>query len=644
MMFRRAVFLPFVFFLFCLRPAAAGPDESFLAARAAASAGDRVRLERLAGELRGDELSPYVDYWRLQLDLRKGPEPALARAFLADNAGSYLAEKMRGDWLKQLGRRQEWELFDAEYPALAQPDQELACLALQRRLMRGDERALDEAMPLWLNLIDPPESCFPVLAALIVEKRVLADEVWARIRRQVESNRLTGARQSMNYLPRSQTPDEKTARAVTDSPLPWLLKTRLSDSRMHRELIALAVARIARNDPRLAAEQLTRQEVRLQAGERQWAWSQVAWQAALRHLPEASGWYLQAGDAPMSNDVAQWRVRAALRALDWGRVRSAIEEMPPALAGQPAWIYWLARAWQAEGRIDTADALFARLSGQPDFYGHLADEELERPIMLPPEAAPPTADELARIAGNAGIRRSLALLRLNLRVEGVREWNWATRAMDDRELLAAARVAERAGIYDRAIAGAERTRVEHNYALRYLSPFAEQIRPAARRQSLDDAWVYGLMRQESRFVTDVRSSAGASGLMQLMPATARWTAARIGLKDYHPGRVNDIETNLLLGTSYLRMVLERLDGHPLLASTGYNAGPGRARRWQEAGRPLEGAIYVETIPFAETRNYVKKVMSNTLYYAALFHGEARSVKRWLGVVGPRSDAKGEGLP
>jgi soluble lytic murein transglycosylase len=448
----------------------------------------------------------------------------------------------------------------------------------------------------------------------------------------------------MNHLPQSQTPDEKTARAVIESPLPWLLKTRLSDSRMHRELVALAVARIARNDPRLAAEQLARQEARLQDGERQWAWGQVAWQAALRHLPEASGWYLKAGAAPLSDEAAQWRIRAALRALDWERVRAAIEEMPPTLAEQPAWIYWLGRARQAEGRIDAADALFARLSGRPDFYGRLADEELGRPIMLPPEAAPPTADELARIAGDAGIRRSLALLRLNLRIEGVREWNWATRAMDDRELLAAARAAERAGIYDRAIASAERTRAEHSYALRYPSPFGEQIRPAARRQSLDDAWVYGLVRQESRFVVNVRSSAGASGLMQLMPATARWMAARIGLKDFHPGRVNEVETNLLLGASYLRMALERLDGHPLLASVGYNAGPGRARKWQEAGRPLEGAIYVETIPFTETRDYVKKVLSNTLYYAALLHGEARSIKHWLGVVGPRSDAKGEELP
>jgi soluble lytic murein transglycosylase len=644
---RFAAFLCLLIFSFWLRPAWAEPrDEMFLAALNAARAGDRVKLERLSVGLRGHELAAYVDYWRLQLDLKKpnGPDPASVAAFLSGNEGDYLAEKIRGDWARQLGKQQQWTLFDAEYSVLAQPDRELACYALQSRLLRGDDSALDEAMPLWLNLIEPPESCQPVLEALIIAKRVQVDDVWARIRRQIEANRPTAARYSMNYLPQSQTPDAKTARAVTDSPLPWLVKAKLTDGRMHRELAALAIARIARNDPRLAAGQLEKFDARLRADERSWAWGLVAWQAALQHLPEASRWFGKAGDAPMSADVAQWRVRAALRAEDWDGVRAAIEKMPEALAAQPVWTYWLARAYKARGGKSKADALFARLAGQPSFYGNLADEELGRAIALPPRAAPPTDVELARVTANAAIRRALALIRLGQRIEGVREWNWGTRGMSDRELLAAAAVAERAGVYDRAIAAAECTLEEHDYALRYLSPYSEQVRPAARKQSLDDAWVYGLIRQESRFVTDARSSAGASGLMQLMPNTAREVAAKIGLKDFRQGRGNNIETNVLLGTSYMRMVMERLDNHPVLASAGYNAGPNRARRWQ-AERPLEGAIYVETIPFNETRDYARKVMSNIVYYSVLFNGRPDSIKRWLGTVGPRqAETKTAGLP
>jgi soluble lytic murein transglycosylase len=143
------------------------------------------------------------------------------------------------------------------------------------------------------------------------------------------------------------------------------------------------------------------------------------------------------------------------------------------------------------------------------------------------------------------------------------------------------------------------------------------------------------MRQESRFITSAKSNVGASGLMQLMPATAKWVAKKIGIKNYDHARVNDTETNVLLGTSYMRMVMENLDNHPVLASAAYNAGPGRAKKWR-ADRPLEGAIYAETIPFSETRDYVKKVMSNSVYYSVLFTGKPDSLKTRLGVVASRS--------
>ena len=617
-------------------------DEQFLAARDAARAGDKAKLERLAPTLQAYELAPYVDYWRILLDL-KDVDPASVGLFLERNQNTYVAEKLRIDWLRQTGKQQQWEQFDVEYSRLAQPDQSLACYALQSRRARGDSSALDDAMPLWLNLLEPPEPCYPVLEALIIDKRVLADAVWARIRRQFEANKIEAAIYSMNYLPPSQTPDKKLAQTITGKPLPWLLKLPgdFSTSRMQRELAVLAIQRIARNDPRMAAEQLERISPSLQANEKGWAWTQIGRQAAQRHLPEAMAWYRQAGDAPLSDDAAEWKVRAALRAQDWGAVRSTIEKMPPALAAQAAWIYWLGRAYRAGGRLAEADALFARIAGQPDFYGNLASDDLGRAITTPPKAPPPSREQLAQVQANPGVQRALAFFRLGLRSEGVREWNFALRDMSDRELLTASEIALRADIYDRAIVAADRTREEHDYSLRYLAPYGDQVRPAARDQALDDAWVYGLMRQESRFVSSAKSQVGASGLMQLMPATAKWVAQKIGLKDFHPSRVNDTETNLLLGTSYMRLVLEDLDNHPVLASAAYNAGPGRARRWR-ADTPLEGAIYAETIPFSETRDYVKKVMSNSVYYSALFNGKPQTLKSRLGVIAPRTGGEGKG--
>ena len=620
-------------------------DERFIAARKAFQTGDRAKLERASAELADYELASYVDYWRLRVDLNT-VDPAAIRNFLQANDNTYIAEKLRGEWLKQLGKKQEWADFDAEYPALKQPDQELACYALQSRRQKGDATVLDEAKPLWLSLIEAPESCLPVLEALIVDKRVQADDVWARVRRQFEANRPVAGRYSMNWLPQSQTPTEKEAKAVSDAPLSWLAKSSASvlNTRKGRELAALAIGRMARSDPRMAAEQLQKISAQLQAAEKGWAWSQIGWQAAFRHMDEALVWFRLAGDTPLSDEVVQWKVRAALRAQDWNAVRTTISQMSPTLAEHPAWIYWLGRACRATGRHDEARALYAKIAGQPNFYGNLADEELGQPITVPAQAAPPSSEEMLQAMGNPSLQRALTLLRLNQRIEGVREWSWGLRGMNDRELLAAAQMARRADVYDRAIAAADRTREEHDYSLRYLAPFSEQVRPAARSQALDDAWVYGLMRQESRFVTSAKSSAGASGLMQLMPATARWVAKKIGLKNYQHGQVNDVDTNLLLGTSYLRLVLESLDNHPVLASAAYNAGPGRARKWRADGA-MEGAIYAETIPFSETRDYVKKVISNAVYYAALFDGRAQSIKSRLGTIGPRAaGTKGEDLP
>lgn len=611
-------------------------DTAFLTARDAFRAGDHNKLDKAAAALgSGHELAPYVEYFQLRMNLEQ-LDPAAVRAFLDRFEHSYVAEKMRADWLRLLARKTQWELFSDEYPKLLAPEQDMACYSLQARLARQDKTALDEAQALWLGLLEPPDACIPVLEALIWEKKALADDVWQRIRRQFEANRTNWAAATMTYLPASQTPDGKQIEAVTERAMATLVKLpgNWAATRLGREFAALAVQRVATADPLAAAAQLEKLQERMQDSERQWAWSQIALAGARRHMPQALDWYARAGDTPLSDEGAQWKVRAALREHDWGSVRKAIEAMPPRLANLPEWTFWLGRAYQAGGRTSEGDALFERIAGQPSFYGNLADEELGRQIAPPAKANPPTREELAQAAANPGLKRALAFFRLDLRTEGVREWNWSLRGMSDRELLAAAEVARRKQIYDRAIATADRTRSEHDYSLRYLAPYGEQIRPAARNQSLDDAWVYGLMRQESRFISSAKSTVGASGLMQLMPATAKWVAKKIGLKDFNHGQVANTDTNVLLGTSYMRMVLENLDSQPVLASAAYNAGPGRARKWR-ADTPLEGAIYAETIPFSETRDYVKKVMSNAVYYSSLFSGRPDSLKARLGVVGAR---------
>jgi len=639
--FLLALSLPFL-----TNPALSSPlDAHFEQAREAFRLGDRARLERAAAQLGEHELAPYADYYRLRQQLETAEAESI-QAFLERHRGSYVAERLRSDWLRVLAKNGRWAEVKRESALLLAPEQDTQCIGLQARLQAGEAAARDEAMGLWNTLLEAPEPCQLVFETLILEGRLQADHVWARIRQQFEANRLVAARITMAYLPESQTPNAPMWKMVSERAEQYVLKppTGWSGNRRGRELMALAIQRLASKDPGFAASRLESLENSLHAPEYQWAWSQISLHAGRRHMPETLAWFAKAQEARLSDEAAQWKVRAALRAGDWGVVQRTIQAMSPELATRPEWVYWLGRAYKAGGRLTEANMLFGRIAGEPHFYGNLADEELGRVISPPPKAAALTREEIQRAAAHPGLRRSLAFYRLDMRLDAIREWNYSLRGMSDRELLAAADLAKRMDIYDRAINTADRTQKEHDYSVRYLAPFSEQVRPAASNQALDDAWVYGLMRQESRFITRAKSSAGASGLMQLMPATARWVAKKIGLKDYDHGRVNETEVNLLLGTSYMRMVMDSLDGHPVLASAAYNAGPGRARRWQDS-KPLEGAIYAETIPFTETRDYVKKVMSNSVYYSSLFNGRPESLKARLGTINPRSTpADGKELP
>ncbi len=629
------------------RPALADPgDAQFLAAREAFRVGESVRVAKALEALRGNALEPWAEYYLLRLKLDDAAAEDAIADYLQRQSGSYLAEKLRGEWLKVLGNRGRWETFRREYPLLVQTDQEIDCHAWQDRLLMGDAAVLDEARPAWFMPVALPEACKPITDALVREKRLKAEDVWQRMRRLFEAGKLREVRDTASYL-NDPTPAAKSLESIVDKPARYLehLPAAFERTRSGRELALYAVQRAAQKDPADALARWRRIESRFEAGDRAYVWGQLAHQAAKRHMPEALEWYRLAGDTALGEEQQAWNVRAALREQDWAEVRRAIGRMPPRLAAQPEWIYWLGRADAALNRREEALALYRRLAGQTNFYGNLADEELGRPVTVPPRAVAASSEELAQAADNPGIRRAMALLRLDMRTEGVREWNWTLRGMNDRQLLAAAEVARRNDILDRAISAADKTQSEHDFSLRFPSPYRDQVDPRARELALDNGWIYGLIRQESRFVMNARSGVGAQGLMQVMPATARWVAKKIGLAGYHPAQATDMHTNVTLGTNYLKMVLSSLDNQPVLACAAYNAGPGRAQRWR-GDKPLEGAIYAETIPFNETRDYVKKVMSNSVYYNALFQDKPQSLKARLGVIQPRGagDTIAEDLP
>ena len=620
-------------------------DEALLKAYEAFRVGDALKLSKLSAPLGGHVLAPYLEYWRLKLRLEDTPD-AEVRAFLQREAGSYVAERLRAAWLKELGKRADWQSFDQELPLLAQDDLELRCYGWLSRLARGDDGAFEEAKAIWLEPRELSNGCNALVDRMLGAQRISVDDVWRRVRVLFENGQLGAARRTLAYLPAGETHDEWQLNQAATAPKNFLASPpRSLERRAAREMAVFALLRFGRSEPEAAMEVLRgKLGERFPAQDVKYLWGWLAYEGARRLLPAAHQWYRLADDAVLNDEQLAWKARAALRAADWQAVRDAVDRMSVSARQDPAWTYWYGRALATQGRDDGARAYFLRISGQPNFYGLLAAEELGAMAGVPEPFHVASEAEIAAAGANPGLSRALELYRLDLRPEATREWVFTIRGMDDAQLLAAAELAHRAGIFDRAINTADRTLSAHNYKVRFLAPFKEVFNEYARIFGLEEAWVLGLVRQESRFIVKAKSSAGAQGLMQLMPATARWVAKRNGLTDFSPARVAEVPINVALGTGYLKMVLDDL-GHPVLASAAYNAGPGRARRWRDA-RPLEGAIYAETIPFNETRDYVKKVMANTMYYSQLIGGKLVPLKDRLGQIPAKSpgDRFNEELP
>ena len=619
----------------CASARAQPTDIDFAAARDAYRAGDSARLERIAPRLKGHILEPYVEYWRLKLGLDDA-DPESVRAFLHRYASMPIAERLRGEWLKSLGKRQAWDLFAAEYPARASEDVELACYAAQLRLGRktDGENSIAELRRYWFSGQDQPEACQPVFAALLAQGVISARDVWARFRLAHEAGNFRLAARIAAELPAAERPSARELQQIDRNARAVLFKGDFRwSSSAGRELALYALDRVAQVDAAAAHDGWVKWSSRLPEADRLYGHLLVAYHGARQLHPAATLWYREAEGATQNEARRAWRVRAALRAGAWSEVVRAIDAMPAEEALDPAWRYWKARALEVAGDGEDATRLYGGLATEYSFYGLLAAEALGASVMPVSEPLSPDPAALTAFAANETAQRVLKLSALDLRSEAQREWLTVVRNLSDDGLLLAATFAQNNGLYDRSINTAERTRRRHDFALRYPTPFEAEIAASARDNALDAALVYGLARQESRFVTDIVSSSGAVGLMQLMPPTAHWVARKIGA-DARSLKLSDPATNARLGAWYLRYVLDKLDGLPVLAAAAYNAGPGRAQAWR-GSVPLEGAIYAETIPFNETRDYVKKVLTNAMFYQARLGSHYVALKDRLGVVRPR---------
>jgi soluble lytic murein transglycosylase len=606
-------------------------DDIFMALREAALRDDAAKTGQLAARLPDYAIPSYIDYYKLKPRMRSAGVSEI-RDFLRKYEGSAIADRLRNDWLLELGHRRDWTAFDEQYPQFVVDDDiQVKCYALMSRAIKGKQVA-DDARALLASPKDYGNACNSLISVLSHNGQFSSDDLWAQIRLAAEN----GSTPAAKKLAALADADEKLVERAIDKPT--LVLTRgIGKSREAHAIFIIALGRAARSNPELAVHALEGALAKMSDAEQAQGWAGIALQSSYRLAPETySQYWVRAGDAPLSVDGYAWRARMALRGGDWKLVKAAIEAMPASLRSHPSWTYWMARALRDEGKVEESTKMFRSIADQHQFYGQLAQEELGLKISIPLGTQPLTAAELTPMSTNAGLKRAIKFFDMNLRFEGVREWNWELRKMNEREHLAAAEYARQNNLLDRMVSTSDRTKSEVDFTQRFPSPFRDFMYNATSSLGLDMAWVYGLIRQESRFIQNAKSTVGASGLMQLMPGTATYVARKIGMSDYSHKKVNETDTNIQLGTNYLNIVLRDLDGSQALATAAYNAGPGRPRAWRATlTHSVEGAIFAETIPFNETRAYVKNVLSNATYYAALFEGKPQSLKARLGTVAPK---------
>jgi soluble lytic murein transglycosylase len=591
-------------------------DRTFIELREAAKRNDVARTQTLAASLSNYPYDDYVAYFRIKPQLFDSAGIARADtnadaqviAFLNQYQGAALADRMRNDWLLVLGKRKDWARFDVEYPKFAlDDDTQVKCYSLQSKLAQG-ENPTKVAIDARAILLDPRyfgQACQELVPALVGGGGMTSSEAKA----------LGRAASEMGF-------DTMSRRLGGEDPIAEIVKA-------------------AKADPAKAFKDLSQNASRYSKENQAVAWGVIGQFLAKKLDPNADDAYRLQQELGynelLSTEGQEWKVRAGLRAKDWTLVKNAIEGMNPTVRSKdPAWTYWYARALKVEGQNEKARESLELVGEQYNFYGQLAREDLGKSNNVPARTKVSDID-IDAVSQRKGFIRGERLYAMNLRFEGNREWNWELRNMTDKQLLASAEYAKRINLYDRVVNTADRTKQEHDFSLRYPTPYRDELSPIAKQIDLNLAWTYGLIRQESRFIMNASSSVGASGLMQVMPNTAKYVAKKIGMTSYTIDKLTDTNTNLTLGSNYLNMVLIDLDGSWVLASAAYNAGPSRSKTWREKlTSPTEGAIFAETIPFNETRTYVKNVLANSTYYSSVMHGQTQSLKQRLGVITPKA--------
>ena len=588
----------------------------------------RGAQERLRDELGDYPLFPYIELARVRDNLSRVATTEI-EAFLERHDGEPVTFQLKKRWLRQLAARRQWDKFLEWYSGGDSVD--LRCLHSRALLESGDEPgALAAAESLWMAGKSRPKACDPVFEVWLESDRFSRSLAWERFALAMDRGNSRLAR----YIERYLGPGERRLAVAwrTVHKRPHVVDTvRLEGDPSRVEAIRVhGLVRLARRDPAAAVKALAKVEARFDLGPeaRAAVARRIGLSFASRHEPQAIDWLWRVDAAHADDHVLRWRAAAAALHSRWDKVLEAVESMPAEEHERERWRYWRARALEENGAEDEARAGFESLARERDYYGFLAADRVGAEYRFnhrPLEIAP---DVVERVAAMPATQRALEFLALDRRVSARREWHALISGLQDDELAAASWIARCRDWHGRAILTIARTEERDDLELRFPVVYRSLVASASSRRGLSPAAVYALIRQESAFMPDARSSAGALGLMQIMPHTGRMLMRKAGRKLRRRSQLLSPSLNVDLGTRYIQSLLSKSGGSPVLATASYNAGPHRVRSWLPDKGEVEAAVWIDNIPFTETRRYVRRYLAySTIYQHRLGRHPTRLNKR-----------------
>jgi len=591
--------------------------QDYLLALDALKAKDFTQFTKLLEREKDYLLYGYLQYEYLKDQIPLTPAATLHK-FLDENKPAPISDMLRRKWLRYLAERGDWDTFLQEYPPVEE-DTELRCYHSEHLLRAGKDQATlaAEIEQLWLNDGNQPAACEPVFTAWHKAGQLSGEMVWTRIKLAMERHNLSLASSLAKYLPANERIWLERWLAMHREPMKELRNLDYPvETPVAKMVIRHGVMRLAQKDPDVAMAEWQRlkQEFKFSNEDDDYILRGIGILAAKNHLPSALAW-LSAVSAQGEDEVLRhWRLRAAIHAGEWEIANYFIGLLPEAEQRDSQWRYWKARVLEKLGRGKEARRLYTDLSAERSYYGFLAADRIGANYSIQHVRVEASPEEVSAMLARPEIKLAQELFILGQNADARRQWAWATRNMNNHELKVAAVIASRWGWHDRAILTVSKTDHLDDLDLRFPILYREIVEANAKENNIDSGWMYGVLRQESAFVIDARSGAGALGLMQLMPMTGRLTGRGMNLHINNSSTLMKIENNLRLGARYLKIVLDGNDGHQVLATAAYNAGPNRVKEWLPETGSLDADIWVENISFAETRNYVKNVLAFTTIY------------------------------